>query len=288
MYFDSHVHSAASPDSKMNPEEAIVVLKDMGLGVAFTEHVDYSADTEGLDPSATDAPRGIGDFICDFSVYPSEYQKFRGDSVTLGLEIGLSAATFPLVSKLPLDEYDFIVGALHGVDGVDLYHAITGKLAHEPFAKQLANTDEVAGCIRRYLTCANELVTKFDRFDSFAHIDYIARYSSVTAGSFFYKNFPEEIDALLTTLARREIALEINTCLFRGFDAPGISRTTEKAMFEICHRFAALGGRICTIGSDAHKVDKLGHCIESAKEIAKVCGLTAVYFKERKPLPCEK
>ena len=64
MFFDSHVHSAASPDSQMNPREAVDFLQKKGLGIAFTEHIDF-ADHPEIDPHATDAPRGMRDFVCD-------------------------------------------------------------------------------------------------------------------------------------------------------------------------------------------------------------------------------
>ena len=69
MLFDSHVHSEASPDSEMNAEKAIASAKKLGLGVIFTEHVDFGEFGDYMserDPHATDFIRGMGDFICDF------------------------------------------------------------------------------------------------------------------------------------------------------------------------------------------------------------------------------
>jgi histidinol-phosphatase (PHP family) len=58
-------------------------------------------------------------------------------------------------------------------------------------------------------------------------------------------------------------------------------------MFEICRRYKEFGGRICTIGSDAHKAAKLAYCLDDAKKIANEAQLTVVNFKNRKPIRCE-
>jgi len=264
------VHSATSPDSEMLPAEAIASLKKIGLGIAFTEHVDFAI------PNKPDAPRGVGDFVCDFAKYPSEYEKFRSPSVALGLELGLTTAAMGKNKNLAANDYDFIIGSVHSMDGVELYHAITGKVKEEEFTQMLDTSPR--SCIARYLTYAREMVESSDFFDAFGHIDYIARYHHGLRAEFSYENFPEEFDGLLKALAANEIALEINTYLFGGF--------AEKVMPWICRRFAQLGGRFCTIGSDAHDVSQLGRHFPSAYEMAETSGLTAVYYKERKPIRC--
>jgi len=263
----------------MEPGEAISALKKAGLGIAFTEHVDF-AESFQKDPLATDAPRGLegmGDFVCDFKIYPKMYEKFRGEGVTLGLELGLTQAYLSENKKLAADDYDFIIGSIHTVDGIELYQACHGKLPKEPFAQQLKTAP--TACISRYLSYAKEMIELYGFFDSFGHIDYIARYLPQLSQNFSYANFTAEFDALLKALAEREIALEINTCLLGKIDA-------GKTMLEICCRFAELGGRLCTIGSDAHKVSSLGRNFKDAKEIAETTGLMVVYYKERKPVRC--
>jgi histidinol-phosphatase (PHP family) len=275
MFFDSHVHSVASPDSQMPPDDAIFAAKNLGLGIAFTEHVDFAF------PSVSDAPRGIGDFVCDFEIFPQEYKKFRGENVTLGLEFGLTRAFAAKNKKIAAGDYDFIIGSIHSVDGVELYQAAHGNLPKEKFAQEFISGDEkkIIECIRRYLTYAREMIELNDFFDSFGHIDYISRYVAQATKNFFYENFPEEFDALLKIISEKNIALEINTNKF------GDGRA-EKIMQKICTRFAELGGKFCTIGSDAHKIKNIGKCIHAAKEIAASANLSPVYFKERKPFRC--
>jgi len=270
MYFDAHVHSAASPDSELNPLDAVRALEKKGLGVVFTEHVDFATPTKGRDITATDAPRADSDFICDFEIYPSQYKIIReqyADSVLLGVEIGLNVAYFSLNSQMAGEGYDFVLGAIHYVDGLDVYHS--------------SNSMEPYDFCRRYLTYGREMVEYCGFFDAFAHIDYIARYSKGIERVFSYKNFAREFDGLLRALVERDLALEINTSRF------GNNKHVEQ-LLPIYKRFGELGGRYVTIGSDAHNEHSLGRYYAEALGIANISGLVPVYYRQRERLVCKK
>jgi len=244
MIFDSHVHSIISFDSEMGFDEAIKAAHKKGLGITFTEHVDFQ---EG--------------FVFDFNEYPHSYRHLRSDSVLLGVEVGLAPAFLEQNKKL--GDYDFVIGSVHSVDGIDFYHDFP---------------EDVHGFICRYLNYACEMVEDCF-FDSFGHIDYIARYNPMTpdkynpdsAGLFKFENFPNEFDRLLKIIAEKGIAIEINTSYFDKINS-----------FPIYKRFAQLGGRYCTLGSDSHTTDTIGKFIPEAKKIADEAGLEVVYFKDRK------
>ncbi|MCL2457225.1 MAG: PHP domain-containing protein, partial [Defluviitaleaceae bacterium] len=214
------------------------------------------------------APRGMRDFVCDFEKYPREYENFRGKNVTLGLEFGMSNALFLPNKRLANSyDYDFILGAVHGVDGDDIYKV------------SLDSPEKLSG-IDRYLIYSREMVEKYDFIDAFAHIDYVARYTKRMSDVFFYENFAESFDALLKAISERGIAFEINTS---RFDEPH----AKEVMFTICRRFRELGGRFCTIGSDAHEIKNLAFRFESAKKIAREAELSVVFFRNRKAVRCE-
>jgi histidinol-phosphatase (PHP family) len=100
------------------------------------------------------------------------------------------------------------------------------------------------------------------------------------AENFIFENFETEFNALLKAIAERELAMEINTATFgRVFE-------NEKLMQKICHRFHKLGGKFCTIGSDAHVAEHLARHFDTAREIASEAKLIPVYFKERKRIVC--
>ena len=263
MFFDAHVHSQASIDSEMNPREAIAALARKGLGIAFTEHLDFVTPTEGRDWSATDAPDALADYACDLEMYPSTYQCLRSDSVLLGLEIALTAAFLPLNTRMADEgDYDFILGSIHNVKGKNIY--FDHKDGMDP--------------ISRYFTYAASMVELCGFFDAFAHLDYVARYSAEVAAKFKYENYPKEFDAFLSAMSEKGLALEINTQRFGDIDA-------EKDLLVIYRRFAALGGKYCTIGSDAHELKRLGRHMDRARKFAGEAGLLPVYYKNRKRYP---
>lgn len=46
MFFDSHIHTQFSADSTMSAEEALRAAAKQGIGLVFTEHVDFSYSGE--------------------------------------------------------------------------------------------------------------------------------------------------------------------------------------------------------------------------------------------------
>ena len=47
MYFDSHIHTEFSADSEMKAAEALREAEKQGLGLVFTEHLDYDYPAAG-------------------------------------------------------------------------------------------------------------------------------------------------------------------------------------------------------------------------------------------------
>ena len=82
--------------------------------------------------------------------------------------------------------------------------------------------------------------------------------------------FSEIIDEILLTLIKNKTALEINTA---GLRQPiGITSPDES----IVRRYKELGGKLITIGSDAHYAEHLGAGIEQGYELALKCGFDKV------------
>ena len=57
MFFDSHIHTSFSADSEMRAEEALARAEEQGIGLVFTEHLDYDYPLAGgeqfiFDPEA--------------------------------------------------------------------------------------------------------------------------------------------------------------------------------------------------------------------------------------------
>lgn len=116
----------------------------------------------------------------------------------------------------------------------------------------------------------------FDFIDSLGHIDYVCRYAVYPDKELYYSEFAEAIDCILSVLAKKDKALEINT---RRFDQP----EALQALTTIYKRWAELGGQLVTIGSDAHNVQTIGRAYRQAMQLADYCGLRPVWFQNRQP-----
>jgi len=88
----------------------------------------------------------------------------------------------------------------------------------------------------------------------------------------------QEWDRLFRILIEKNKPIEINT---RRLDLP----EAVKALVPLYKRYRELGGRYCTLGSDAHYTEHIGRRLDVAAAMAKECELQPVYFKERKMLP---
>ena len=271
MYFDSHVHTKASPDSNMNPEEAISILKDKGLGVTFTEHLEFRTPKPGRNEDAPDIPQlgisplgGMDDFSCDLDRYPSEYDNLRSDTVLMGLEVDLTAAYLTINQGIVANgNFDFIIGSIHAVNGRDMYD-------------DYRNVDVIS----RYLNYAADMVKLCGFFDSFGHIDFIARYMSGLDEHVTYHRYQKEFDRLLTALAAQGAAIEINTSRLS-------KKSVLKNLYEIYKQFVRLGGIYCTIGSDAHEPHNLARNFDEGIQLAKDAGMIPVFYKKRERFKCQ-
>jgi len=90
---------------------------------------------------------------------------------------------------------------------------------------------------------------------------------------------PKLWDDLLKLLIKDGKVLEINT---RKLD----DEKNVQSLNIIYKRYAELGGKYVTLGSDAHYKKDVGRRLKVAKKMAEKLGLKPVYFKRRKLVIC--
>jgi len=259
MYFDSHVHTEFSADSEMKAADALREAAKQGLGLVFTEHLDYDFPSAGTEA-----------FIFDPEAYWAKYEPLRADgTLSLGVEMGMMASAreknAAFVRRVP---FDFVLASIHFLDVKDLYYPETfegrekGEMYHE------------------YFTVMRDEIYAHPFINALAHIDYIARNAPFDNPEISYGAFTEDIDAVLRALIETETAIEINT---RRLSVPrGI-----KELAPVYRRYHELGGRYITIGSDAHVPEGVGRNYDRARELACAFDLTIVTFREQKMVICE-
>ncbi|MFC2637987.1 MAG: histidinol-phosphatase HisJ family protein [Mitsuokella sp.] len=255
MLFDSHMHTRFSADSEMKAKDAVEKAASEGIGIVFTEHLDYDFPSEA-------------DFTFDPEAYWKEYEPIRSHTLRLGVEVGMRASTEKrsraFIARVP---FDLIIGSLHILGGRDLYdaEAYEGK--------------ERADVYRQYLAKMEAGIRSHDFINVLGHIDYIARYAPYENPDLTYGEFRPEIDRVLRAVIQTGIVLELNTRRLGD-------RHAIKELVPIYQRYYDLGGRYVTIGADAHRAMDVGKYFREAEEIADQTNLQIVTYVERRMERC--
>lgn len=251
MIFDTHMHTEYSSDSEMKLKDARGRAAALGLGVVITEHLDLKFP-------------GGGKFLLDGDAYLSAYEPYRGDVCLLGVEIGMRTdCAEENAAYAKRHAFDYVIGSVHLVEGEDIYYEsfYAGRTKQEVY-RQYFKT--MADCIRSH-----------PFIDALGHIDYIARYARYADPDIFSVELADSIDVCLRAVVEQGIAMEINT---KRLD----DRRAADRLAPVYRRYRELGGKLATLGSDAHRAENIGKNFAAARALADDCGLKLVYFKNRK------
>jgi histidinol-phosphatase (PHP family) len=185
--------------------------------------------------------------------------------VYAGVELGQPLQNLPAAEEtLAGGAFDFVLASIHSLQGMeDFYY--------------LQYTEETVDTLLiQYLDELMRMVL-WGRFDSLAHLTYPLRYIFSNSGlRVDLSRFQERIDAILSGLAEKQLALEINTS---GLRQP-IGETMPTV--ELVSRFKKLGGRYVTIGSDAHRWADVGAGVEEGMAVAAKAGFQHFTIYERR------
>ena len=123
-----------------------------------------------------------------------------------------------------------------------------------------------------------ECLQLHDDFDVMGHLTYISktRYNP-TKRPIRFGEYREIIDEILKTLVRKDKGMEINTS---GVDICGVFLP----QIEFLRRFRELGGKIVTVGSDAHNAERVGQYCDRAVAMARDVFGYVCTFEDRKPI----
>lgn len=256
--FDFHMHSRVSFDSTADPAAMVAAAEKAGLReICFTDHLDY-------DPLAAEQT-----MLFDTDAYNAAYDGLHSDSVKIfrGVEFGMlpdNRETFR--RDLQRRHFDFVIGSVHFTGGLDPYFPKfwEGKTLDQAIC---ANLQETLACVRTH-----------DDFDVLGHITYIAKTkSNPVKQPVELATYQDLVDEIFKTLIAKGKGIEVNT---GGVNICG-AYLPEK---EYLLRFKELGGRIVTVGSDAHDALRVGqYCREASRMVADIFGYVCT-FCDRQPV----
>lgn len=257
---DYHMHTHHSPDSRSTIAEMVASARLRGLSeIAITNHFEFFPN--GQEHGYT---------IENFEDYREELRQFREQypsamPVRFGLEAGQPFENPSYTQELmETFSFDFVLGSVHDLGDIDLYVA--------DYTKQ-----NLPWFCRTYLNALYRLADECD-YDCLAHIDLIKRYAAFRGLKADLMDYPDELTAVLKRVIERDKGIEINTSGIRqdvGEMLPGLS---------ILKLYKSLGGKILTIGSDAHNPHDVAADLEAGYELLKQAGFVYVCsFENRKP-----
>lgn len=256
-YFDYHIHSRVSFDGHDSGYALARAAREKGLSeICFTDHRDY-------------VPEEKQTMVFDLGEYSREYDSLEipGLKIRRGMEFGMTPHNQARFHEdIALRRFDFVLGSVHFVDNQDVYFA--------PYWQ--GKTMQEAEC--RYLEETLECVRTHDEFDVLAHLNFLSKSpASPSPRALPYEEHAELVDAIFEELIRKGKGLEMNTS---GFDR-GVGFLPERAFFQ---RFRQLGGEIVTVGSDAHRCNRVGQYTDQAACIlGEIFGYVCT-FESRQPI----
>jgi histidinol-phosphatase (PHP family) len=256
MLMDYHLHSSFSGDGHDSVEGICAAARARGLThIALTDHHD-------IGHSKYD--------IHDVGKYAEEVRRVRAlfpeIDIACGMEMDYRPETWAEMRKIP-ERYglDFGLLSLHYVDGVDPYKPkfFDGRSQMEGY------------CL--YLRLLARMIEETEGPWVLAHITYVSKFARFEDAALRYADYAGELDAVLRLAVARGYGIEANTSGMRG----GAGMLPGE---DTLRRFRELGGRIVTVGSDAHSAGLVGDGIAEAQQAVKAAGFGHLStFKERKP-----
>lgn len=265
MLVDYHVHSEFSDDSRESMEKQIEKAIELGFDeICFTDHVDYgikkdwaegniewrggdgiSSSADKLDPlSNVNYMEYFGKILRMKETYKGKIQ------IKSGLEFGVQSITIPQYEELWArwnNVLDFALLSMHQVNNQEFW---TQEFQQGKTQKQYNEEyyEEILKVIRQY-----------KHYSVLAHLDLIARYDK--QGVYPFDKVKDLIAEILRTAIADGKGIEINTSSWHY----GLKDTQPSR--DILKLYKDLGGKIITIGSDAHNTSYLGDHIEEARKI---------------------
>ena len=266
MFYDSHTHTLNSDGRNTVDEMCDTAIKKGIFGISITDHADMNFFFE------RNTLEKINKSIADIEAAKCMF----GDQLKIfsGVELGEYLYN-PILAKkvLSSNEFDTILCSVH--------YLPDGKWSvpynRVNFATE-GTDEENHQYIDQYFDLLLKTVSAFD-FNVLAHIICPARYMTHKYGRITdIMKCKDKICLILKEIIKKQAALELNSI---GLNTKPYAKQYE----EVLRLYRELGGRLITIGSDAHSAEGIAVNFDLAKQILESCGFTSYcYFEKKEPI----
>jgi len=245
---DYHLHSRDSVDSAESVARMCRRAVEIGLHeVCFTEHY----DTDPYDPGY-----GFYDDVRYERRLAAAREKFAGRLVIRkGLEFDFqSRYSGRLAARLADWRFDFVLGSVHNVFGTVVSQAVSDR-AFPPDEVYRTYFDEVRALIDTGLA------------HCLGHFDYVRKLCHALLADYRYADYDREVADIVARLVDAGIGLEVNS-RYRDVGQPLVPG------LDVLRAYFDAGGRVVTLGSDAHDASGVGCGLPEAWRLLRRAGFT--------------
>jgi histidinol-phosphatase (PHP family) len=249
---DYHLHTHFSHDSQTSPAAVCQAAVDRGLTeICFTEHLDF-------DPTEPDYVK------LDWPAYAEAVDEARAHyagrlTVRIGVEFDFrreyGARVGEVVTRLPAD---FMIGSVHFAAGHRLYRLRKGVPAGF----------DVRAVLTEYFAEVEALVAT-GWCNSLGHFEYLYKQIPAIVGPVRDDWYWQKVEGILRQCIASGIGIEANM----HHTLEGCAMAAD---VEVLRRYRALGGRLVTVGSDAHRLEDVAGDFVRAEEALRQAGFDAV------------
>ena len=258
-WMDYHLHSADSADCGESMARMCRRAVELGFSeICFTEHY----DTDPYDP-------GYGYY--DDARYERRLaaarEKFAGRlAIRKGLEFDWQSRHAGRTAELLAPyRFDFLIGSVHNV---------FGSMPEEALRRGFP-PDEV---YREYFGELRTLIAT-GLPNVLGHLDYVRKVAWQILGDYCYGDYERQVADVLARCVEAGIGLEVNSRY--GDRGQPIVPTAD-----VLRLYQRSGGRIVTLGSDAHRASAVGTGLQEAARMLRQAGFTEqMAFRRGRPVP---
>ena len=259
MIYDSHMHTLNS-DGKSTIDQMCQSAIDHGVsGITITDHADMN-----------------------FYESRDTYNRIKGAIAQIRQAQEAWEGKLELMCGVELGEYLYEPESAKKILGLTAYDEVLCSVHFVPAARwekaynridftNDGTDEELLDYMRLYFDLLSDTMDAFD-FHVLAHIACPVRYMTTRHGRpMDVMRFEPKIKEILKKVIDRGIALEWNSAGLRY----------NEEIFALYH---SMGGRLVTLGSDAHSFENVGRGFAEFQTALKACGFTHYhYYKNGQP-----
>ena len=233
--FDQHVHSSFSFDSNEDLENYINVSNNSDI--ITTEHLDFENPIINYKDSSIDYLKYVGQI--------KNLNKKYSNKFFLGIEIGYTQKTEKRIEEFLKDKnFNLKLLSIHQNGNYD-YMCVNKKLI------------SLEVLIQEYFEQIIQALESSIEFNVLAHFEYGLRMIDISVTDF--DNLASVfLNKIIELIIKKEIAFEVNTKSMYKYKK-------ENLYNYIIEKYIKKGGRLFTLGSDAHNIKEYAYKFDEAK-----------------------